>query len=276
MENTRIAPIALDGWFQLNQFFRLAPPTANEKPASRSDRVRELESLFGDWEDLGDEGWSALYRIIGGSTDYMVSHFRPSLEELGEAETALLRSPAARDLVFTGDYLSVVELSMYHLTDRLASEAAEEEIALGSKEWKEKVQAQIEVEREKRYVQDRLHPRQPEEMPYVCFYPMNKRRNHGQNWYMLPVGERAGMMRDHGMTGRRYAGRISQIISGSIGLDDWEWAVTLFAKRPNDFKELVAEMRYDEVSAVYAEFGTFWVGYRVPVGRLVEELDSAD
>ena len=80
------------------------------------------------------------------------------------------------------------------------------------------------------------------------------------------------MMRDHGTTGRRYAGRISQVISGSVGLDDWEWAVTLFGRSPLDFKSLVTDMRYDVVSAVYAEFGSFWVGYRVPTDRIAEEL----
>jgi chlorite dismutase len=124
----------------------------------------------------------------------------------------------------------------------------------------------------KRYVQGRLHPTQPDDMPYVCFYPMDKRRNVGQNWYSLPISDRASLMVEHGNTGRRYAGRISQIISGSVGMDDWEWGVTLFAVDPLDLKALVTEMRYDEVSALYAEFGSFWVGHRIPVELVVEEL----
>jgi chlorite dismutase len=121
-------------------------------------------------------------------------------------------------------------------------------------------------------VKERLSPRQPDDLPYVCFYPMDKRRNEGQNWYTLSLEERAALMRDHGATGRKFAGRISQVISGSIGFDDWEWAVTLFGRSPNDFKALVTEMRYDRVSAVYAEFGSFWVGYRVPTARIAVEL----
>jgi chlorite dismutase len=101
---------------------------------------------------------------------------------------------------------------------------------------------------------------------------MDKRRNVGQNWYSLPISDRASLMVEHGNTGRRYAGRISQIISGSVGMDDWEWGVTLFAVDPLDLKALVTEMRYDEVSALYAEFGSFWVGHRIPVELVVEEL----
>ena len=110
----------------------------------------------------------------------------------------------------------------------------------------------------------RLYPPIPENMPYVSFYPMSKRRDTGQNWYTLPLQERSKLMHSHGLTGRRYAGRVTQIITGAIGLDTWEWGVTLFAKDPVDFKKLVTEMRFDEASAKYAEFGDFYVG------RLIE------
>ena len=113
-------------------------------------------------------------------------------------------------------------------------------------------------------------------MPWLCFYPMDKRRNVDQNWYTLPVEDRARMMAEHGATGRGYAGRISQIISGSVGFDDWEWAVTLFARDPLDFKALITEMRYDEVTSVYGEFGTFRVGRRVPTADIAAELSGRD
>jgi chlorite dismutase len=89
---------------------------------------------------------------------------------------------------------------------------------------------------------------------------MSKRRQAGQNWYTLSLEERSRLMQSHGMTGRRYAGRVQQVITGAIGLDAWEWGVTLFAKDPLDFKKLVTDMRFDEVSAKYAEFGEFFVG----------------
>jgi chlorite dismutase len=116
------------------------------------------------------------------------------------------------------------------------------------------------LERKNPHVARRLYPTLPAEMPYVCFYPMTKRREAGQNWYTLSLDERSRLMQAHGATGRRYAGRILQIITGAIGFDAWEWGVTLFAKDPLDFKKLVTDMRFDEVSAKYAEFGEFFVG----------------
>jgi chlorite dismutase len=106
-------------------------------------------------------------------------------------------------------------------------------------------------------------------MPYVCFYPMSKRRDPGANWYQLTLEERSRLMYAHGLTGRRYAGRIQQTISGAIGLDDWEWGVTLIARDPLDFKRIVTDMRFDEVSAVYATFGRFFVGRRATIAEAI-------
>jgi hydrogen peroxide-dependent heme synthase len=282
MKRDILTPLVLDGWFLLHQFFRLDPSAEEhdarsdaEVPVDFKGRAEELAAALREWEEPGPQGWTGLYRIIGGDTDYMLMHFRNSLEELGEAERIVSATSARADLTPTGDYLSVVELGMYGMTDAMVKEAGESGIETGSPEWDEMVSSRLKEEREKRYVQARLEPVQPEGMPYVCFYPMDKRRNVGQNWYTLPLAERAALMAEHGRTGRRYAGRISQIISGSVGFDDWEWAVTLFAGNPLDFKELVTEMRYDEVSALYAEFGSFWVGYRVPADRVVEEMTGS-
>ena len=266
-----IAPLVLDGWFILHQFFRLAPE-GEYGSDERAVALGALQEFLAPTEDAGGEGWSGLYRIVGGGVDFMLVHFRDSLEALGEVERRLQSDPIGSQLALERDYVSVVELSLYHLTATLAAEAEARGVAVGSEEWREMADLQLSVELEKRYVQDRLHPVQPVALPYVCFYPMDKRRNEGQNWYRLPLEDRAAMMRDHGSTGRRYAGRISQVISGSMGLDDWEWAVTLFGRSPNDFKELIAEMRYDEVSAIYAEFGSFWVGYRVTADRIARVL----
>ena len=101
---------------------------------------------------------------------------------------------------------------------------------------------------------------------------MDRRRGEDKNWYKLPIEERARQMSDHGMIGRRYAGEVKQIISGSIGFDDWEWGVDLFADDPLVFKKLIYEMRFDEVSAVYALFGHFYVGVRVPAAQLEKLL----
>ena len=111
-------------------------------------------------------------------------------------------------------------------------------------------------------------------MPYICFYPMSKRRVPGQNWYAQTLDERSRLMQAHGRTGRRYAGRVVQIITGSIGFEAWEWGVTLFAADPLDFKKLVTDMRFDEVSATYAEFGDFFVGRLAPEANLAALVET--
>ena len=118
------------------------------------------------------------------------------------------------------------------------------------------------LERQRQAMKPRLWPEIPS-AKYVCFYPMDRRRGEQVNWYMEPMAERQRMMHEHGMIGRRYAGDVRQIITGSIGFDDWEWGVDLFADDPLVFKKLIYEMRFDQVSAVYALFGTFYVGLRV-------------
>jgi hydrogen peroxide-dependent heme synthase len=113
----------------------------------------------------------------------------------------------------------------------------------------------------------RLWPKIPD-AKYLCFYPMDRKRGEDKNWYQVPMAERQRLMHEHGMIGRRYAGDVRQIITGSIGFDDWEWGVDLFAEDPLVFKKLIYEMRFDEVSAVYALFGTFFVGLRRPAADL--------
>ncbi len=118
--------------------------------------------------------------------------------------------------------------------------------------------------------QPRLYPSLPPEgKPAFCFYPMTKRREPDQNWYTLPYDEREELMKDHGRSGRTFAGRVLQVITGSTGLDDYEWGVTLFGVHPDDLKEVVYTMRYDRASALYAEFGAFYTGMVTPVEELV-------
>jgi hydrogen peroxide-dependent heme synthase len=122
----------------------------------------------------------------------------------------------------------------------------------------------------------RLHPKLPPEgKTSLCFYPMSKRREPGQNWYSLPYDERKELMYGHGAKGREYAGRILQVITGSTGIDDWEWGVTLFAADPVDLKQCVYEMRFDPASAVYAEFGPFVTGLIAPIDEVLGRVGLA-
>jgi chlorite dismutase len=121
--------------------------------------------------------------------------------------------------------------------------------------------------------QARLWPQLPPEGKRAwCFYPMSKRRNVDQNWFMLPYDERKALMFEHGTSGRRFAGRVLQVVTGSTGLDDFEWGVTLFAVRPDDLKEVVYTMRYDQASAVYAEFGPFYTGMVDDLGVVLDRI----
>jgi chlorite dismutase len=129
------------------------------------------------------------------------------------------------------------------------------------------------LNRQREAMRPRLFPKIPNHR-YICFYPMDRRRGEEQNWYRLPIEERQRQMEEHGLVGRRYAGQVQQIISGAIGFDDWEWGVDLFGDDPLVFKRLIYEMRFDEVSAVYALFGTFYIGIRCPVKSLAELLSG--
>jgi hydrogen peroxide-dependent heme synthase len=125
-------------------------------------------------------------------------------------------------------------------------------------------------------LEPRLHPALPPEgKRAMCFYPMSKRRDLTGNWYALPYEERRALMEGHGRVGRQYAGRVAQLITGSTGLDDWEWAVTLFASDPVALKECVHEMRFDQASAVYAEFGPFVTGLVAPVETVLSRVGVA-
>jgi peroxiredoxin len=123
---------------------------------------------------------------------------------------------------------------------------------------------------------ERLYPALPPAgMPALCFYPMSKRRNVGQNWYTVPYEERLQLMYDHGKSGRAFAGRVLQLVTGSTGLDDYEWAVTLFGVHPDDLKECVHTMRFDAASAHYADFGPFITGLIAPLDELLRRVGIA-
>jgi len=190
----------------------------------------------------------------------MVIHFRETLDAIGVAQSALARTALARVLDPVYAFLSVTEAGLYHISAELARETEARGGKVGDEAYVRSLSDRSQKERASAHVMRRLYPELPPDMPYVCFYPMSKRRDESQNWYTLSLDERSRLMQSHGLTGRRYAGKVQQVITGAIGLDAWEWGVTLFAKDPLEFKKLVTDMRFDEVSAKYAEFGDFYVG----------------
>jgi chlorite dismutase len=224
-------------------------------PPDQQDDV--LAEAGASLESLGQ---TAVYSLLGHKGDFLFLHFRPSFEDLHCVQIALARLRLSDFLEPTTSYLSVVELGLYDSTLKLYTSLAERGIEPHSQEWEEEVATQM--ERHRQAMAQRLWPPIPDSK-YICFYPMDRRRGETANWYQAPMAERQRMMREHGLVGRRYAGEVQQIISGSIGFDDWEWGVDLFADNPLVFKKLIYEMRFDEVSAVYALFGAFYVGLRV-------------
>jgi len=168
-------------------------------------------------------------------------------------------------------WLSMTERSEYTTSDEEygASLVKEEGLEAGSAPYEEKMAAF--QARMKKYLKDRLEPNLPD-WPVVCFYPMSKRRNLEQNWYALEHEERKKLMSGHAKVGRTYSGRIIQLITGSTGLDDMEWGVTLFSRSTSEIKAIVYEMRFDEVSAQYADFGEFFIGLQMPLDSLFARL----
>jgi len=254
-------PETLEGWYAQHQIFTVdrAALAQNGRPAEGT-----LQRVESTQHDSGARGWTAWAQLIGSKSDLMCMRFLPSLDDIGSAEREFRRSALIDVLRLENSFLSVTEAGLYHLTAEVARETAERGGKVGDESYEEELTRRIEKERDNSFVQRRLYPALPDNMPYVCFYPMSKRREPGQNWYTLSLDERSRLMQAHGKTGRRYAGRVLQIITGAIGFERWEWGVTLFACDPLDFKKLVTDMRFDEVSANYAEFGDFFVGKLIP------------
>lgn len=253
-----LSPATVEGWYALHQVFRVDWNAVRSGDQRVAAAIAEARTYFEGVSAADGEGWSTAARLVGGGADLLFVHFRRELEALGDLQVDLRRSWLGSLLELEYDYLSVTEAGLYHATAEVASQHEP-----GSEAYHNALAERARTEAESAHVRGRLYPRVPEGMSYVSFYPMSKRRQQDENWYTLPVDVRSRLMRDHGMTGRRYAGKIFQIITGSVGLDDWEWGVTLFAHEPLEFKRIVTDMRFDEVSARYGEFGRFFTGIRM-------------
>lgn len=264
-ENLPPVPLTVEGASVLHQMLRVrwsqwkaVPP--EERSAALSEASRELAGM-----EQNGPGQSGLFSLLGHKGDLMLIHFRQSFDELNDTELRLARLKLFDYVEPATSYLSVVELGLYESSAKVYGSLAERGIAPHSPEWKAEIDEVL--NRQRAAMRPRLYPEMPK-AKYVCFYPMDRRRGEEKNWYQLPMAERQRQMNEHGLIGRRYAGEVRQIITGSIGFDDWEWGVDLFADDPLVFKKLIYEMRFDEVSAVYALFGSFYVGLRRPAAEL--------
>ena len=209
------------------------------------DALAAIEAFRGE-----DPQQVVAFSVLGGGADVGFMLLGPDLDALDVLTKRILRGPF--EVAYS--FVSLTELSEYTSTEadeRARLEAAgEADVEAMLAAWSERMAA---------YHDARLHPRLPERA-MIAFYPMSKRRQGDDNWYSLPFDARKELMQGHARVGRTYAGRVLQLITGATGLDDWEWGVTLLADDPAVIKDIVYEMRFDEVSARYGEFGPFFVG----------------
>lgn len=261
-------PLTLEGSSLLHQFFRF--DWSKWRKTSQPDRERiaaEASALLKSIERKGADGpvQTALFSQLGHKGDLILVHFRDSFAALNQVELLLAQTELYDFLELSHSYVSVVELGLYESTRKTYEAASAKGFAQHSSEWNAEIAASL--ERGTAAMAPRLFPAVPD-TKYLCFYPMDRKRSEEVNWYTVPFAERQRMMHEHGMIGRRYGDQVRQIISGSIGMDDWEWGVDLFADDPVIFKKLIYEMRFDEVSAVYALFGQFFIALRLPIENL--------
>ena len=270
MHNPQV-PETLEGWSVLHQMFRVRWDAWKSLPSGvRGTVAGEAVALVQPLEGRA-EGPSALVNLIGHKGDLMLVHFRKTFEELSAAELSWARTGLFDLLEPTASFVSIVELGLYEMTGKIHEDLAARGLKGGTEEFDRAFESEVAKQRE------RMLPRLFTEIPrrrQVCFYPMSKRRGEGRNWYATPFDQRAAMMREHGFIGRGYSGQVVQIISGSVGLDDWEWGVDLFADDPLVFKKLVYELRFDEATAQYGEFGPFYVGLQFRAADLARLLEG--
>jgi hydrogen peroxide-dependent heme synthase len=262
-------PLTIEGSSVLHQMFVFDWKAWRTLAAEDQHSIAaEAAELFGRWEKSSEQGHpnqSAMFSQLGHKGDLLLIHFRDSFEELNRVELELEQTRLNAFLKPSHSYLSIVELGLYESSTKTYSTLADKGLEPGTPEWNAGIREVL--ERQTNAMAQRLFPAMPT-AKYLCFYPMDRKRDETVNWYTESMAERQRMMHEHGMIGRRYADSVRQIITGSIGFDDWEWGVDLFAEDPVVFKKLIYEMRFDQVSAVYARFGQFFLGVRLPAANL--------
>ena len=261
--SSEVSTSPAQGWHVSHLFYRfdrarLAALSATLSPEAFAEGIR----LFG--EALDPAGPQAPLRlqtwlVPGHKADFGVMAMDPSPLKVDDVHQRLLAGPLGQAIEPTYSFVGLTEVREYVPTlEQFGERLIVEGETRDSPTWKAKVQGY--AAREDHMRRARLEPELPP-WPNACFYPMNKKRKVGENWFALPWAERSRLMAEHGRTGMTFGGRVTQLITVSVGLDDWEWGVTLWARRPEFLKEIVYTMRFDEASARYAEFGPFYTGY---------------
>jgi chlorite dismutase len=266
------AVVPAEGWHVLHLFYRVEQGawsllSAEEQFAARTrlhDLVAEIRAA--------EAAQVLTFAMVSPKSDLGFMLLCADLQAANAFEKRLTNALGPDVLTPVFSYLSMTERSEYTTSeaDYAESLVQEENLTAGSPEHEAKMEAFR--QRMAKYMKDRLYPVLPP-WPVMCFYPMNKRRGtDGQNWYALSFEERKKLMLGHAKIGRTWHGKILQLITGSTGLDDWEWGVTLLAHDPLNIKGIVYEMRFDAVSAQFAEFGEFYIGLQLPLEEIFPRL----
>jgi len=240
---------------------------------SEEERLRRKEAFSALLTDFRQreprQGFT--YSLWGLKADFAVMLIGPELQELNRFEYTLLDSLGPGILRCSDSFVSLTETSEYISQERDYDRTLREKEGLSPESPRYQEKMALFRERMQVYINERLYPKVPEHSVW-CFYPMNKRRGDQDNWYLLDFDSRKRYMAGHAVTGRKFQAQVKQLVTGSIGLDGWEWGVTLFADDPYQVKKLLYEMRYDEASARFGEFGKFYLGMRLDPLELFQRL----
>jgi hydrogen peroxide-dependent heme synthase len=235
-----------DGWYSLHDFRTINwEKWKNASESERQHALDEFHEIMMKWQKTQDEkkGSHALYSIVGQKADILFMILRPTMKEINVLENEFNKSALSHFMVKAYSYVSIIEKSSY---TKPQINPYEDPVML-----------------------EKLHPTIPEK-EYICFYPMSKLRGESNNWFTLEKEERKRMMFDHIKTSKPFTEDVKRIITGSIGFDDYEWGVSLFCDDPLQFKKLIYDTRFDEVSAKYGVFGSFYIGNRISISHINE------
>ena len=266
-------PESLDSWHILHRMFRFKRRAFDAQGAANrmtlaNEAQQYLELLAGR-----PEGDVSVAQMLGHKSDLMLTHYAKTFDELAAAQTAFDKLALADYVEPLNSYVSILELGLYEATGKIHADLRERGLKPHAPDWNEAFDAALAAQANQPRNAARLWAHIPARR-YVCFYPMDKKRGEAINWYQLPYEDRARLMVDHGKIGRSFHGLVTQVISGSIGFDDWEWGVDLYADDPLIFKKLIYEMRFDEASARYAAFGPFYTGMQFSISQLSRFLEG--
>jgi chlorite dismutase len=259
-----------EGWHVLHLFYKIEH--GQWQLFSESEKIRAKTRLAELVQEIRSAPDTQLlsFAMVTPKADIGFMLVTPDLHAANAWEKQLTLALGVDVLSPATAFFSMTERSEYLATEEEYREGlVRDGIAEGSEEW---IKRMKEIhERLDKYLKFRLYPALPD-WPVVCFYPMMKRRKPGQNWFNLPFEKRKELMAGHGRVGRKWHGKILQLITGCTGLDDAEWGVTLFAQNTYDVKGIVYEMRFDAVSADYAEFGEFYIGLQLALDELYRRV----